>query len=199
MDLLPDWPRRALAVISAYEYVFGQHLPDGRLLGLSDASTLISARYLHRRSNNAISALQGISPHELEQLVARLYTAMGYECELTPGGSDGGRDIIATRTDTGRRERRLIECKHYAGSVKLKDLRALLGVVSTEHATSGVLLTTGKMTKGMKKLQKLDSRLDSIDGNRLIELLDEHFGPRWPNSLDYYLQWPPRERDSLPD
>jgi restriction system protein len=192
LDLLPHWPRLALEVINAYIVVFGQFLPDGRFDGLSDAATLVSARYLHRRCVDGASALQGISPRELEQLAARLYTAMGYDCELTPRGRDGGRDIIATRNQIGRRERRLIECKHYAGSVKLRDVRALLGVVSLEHASSGVLVTTGKVTKGMRKLERLDNRLDLVDGSRLVALLDEYFGSEWPTRLDIHLQWPQR-------
>ena len=136
LDLLPDSPRHALAVIDAYVAAFGAFLPDERLEGLWDASTLISARYLHRRDLDGRAALQGVSPRELEQLVARLYTAMGYDCELTPPTGDGGRDVIAVRTDAGRRERRLIDCKHYAGSLHVRDARALIGTVSHEHARS---------------------------------------------------------------
>jgi restriction system protein len=193
IDLLPDSPRHALAVIDAYLVAFGQYLPDGRIEGLWDASTIISARYLRRRGNDGSVALQGISPRELEQLAARLYTAMGYSCTLTPPRGDGGRDVIAVRSEAGRRERRLIDCKHYAGSLDIRDARALIGTVSHEHATVGVLLTTGRTTRGIRKLGDDDSRLDLVDGDRLLELLDEHFGLRWAENLDYWLRWPPRD------
>jgi restriction system protein len=192
LDLLPDSPRHALAVIEAYIAAYGLYLPDGRLEGLWDASTLISARYLHRRDLDGRAALNGISARELEQLAARLYTVMGYDCELTPPSDDGGYDVIATRDDAGRREQRLIECKHYSGSLRIKDARALLGAVSLKHATGGVLLTTGKATRGIRKLRDDDSRLDLVEGERLLELLDEHLGPRWSEILDYWLRWPPR-------
>jgi restriction system protein len=193
LDLLPDSPRHALAVIDAYVAAFFPYLPDGRLAGLWDASTLISARYLHRRDLDGRAALQAISAGELEQLVARLYTMMGYDCELTPPSRDGGRDVIAVRDDAGKRERRLIDCKHYSGSLHIKDARALLGIVSTEHATVGVLLTTGRATQGIRQLRDADSRLDLVEGDRLLELLDEYLGPRWPERLDYWLRWPPRD------
>lgn len=192
LDLLPDNPRHAIAAIEAYLTAFIGMLPDGRIEGLWDAITVISARYLKRRGSNGPFALQSISPRELEQLTARFYTAMGYSCELTPPGRDGGRDVIANRTDDGRRERRLIDCKHYSGAVPIKEARALLGTVSHEHATVGVLLTTGRMTRGTKSLRDSDSRLNLVDGVRLCDLLDEHFGSRWPEMLDYWLQWPPR-------
>lgn len=168
-------------------------LPDGRLEGLWDASALISARYLHRRDLDSRGALQAISPRELEQLVARLYTIMGYDCELTPPGRDGGRDVIALRTEAGRRERRLIDCKHYSGPLNIRDARALIGTVSHEHATVGVLLTTGRATRGIRRLRDDDTRLDLVEGERLLELLDEHLGPRWSERLDYWLRWPPRD------
>jgi restriction system protein len=192
LDLLPDSPRHALDVIDAYVAAFFAYLPDGRLAGLWDASTLISARYLHRRDFDGRAALDGISPLELEQLAARLYTVMGYNCELTPPSHDGGYDVIAIRDDAGRRERRLIECKHYSGALHIKDARSLLYKVSAEFATGGVLLTTGRATRGIRKLMDADSRLDLVEGDRLLELLDEHLGPRWPQRLDYWLRWPPR-------
>lgn len=110
---------------------------------------------------------------------------MGYGCELAAPSRDGGRDVIATRVDAGRRERRLIECKHYSGSLRITEARALLGTVSLEHATGGVLLTTGKATSGIRRLSDRDSCLDLVDGDRLLELLDEHLGPRCSLRLDY--------------
>lgn len=126
-------------------------------------------------------------------MVARLYTEMGYRCELTPSRRDGGRDVIARREQRGRREHRLIECKHYAGAVPVVAARALLGVVSTEHATSGVLVTTGRVRVAARRLAENDSRLDLIDHVSLCQLLHERFGPSWARRLDYYLTWPPRE------
>lgn len=196
LDLLPGSPRRALAVIDAYLAAFAMHLPDGRIEGLWDASALISATYLNRPSENGTAALQNLTPRELEQLVARLYTKMGYECELTQPTRDGGRDVIAVRDTPGKRERRLIDCARYTATVPIRKATALLGIVSHEHATSAVLLTTGRISAPTRKLAASNSRLDLVDGARLHELLDEHLGQNWPRMLGYWVQWPPREPDA---
>jgi len=192
LDLLPDYPSHALAVIDAYLTAHAMHLPDARLDGLWDASTLITSRYMNRRSANGAAALRSITSRELEQLAARLYTEMGYQCELTQQSRDEGRDVIAVRDAAGRRERCLIDCAKYSGTVPVSKARALLGTVSNEHATSAVLLTTSRICGPTRKLAATNSRLDLVDGTRLHELLDRHLGHSWPQMLGYWIQWPPR-------
>jgi restriction system protein len=194
VDALPDSPRAALAAIDAYVTAHGASLPDGRLEGLSDARAVVASRYLRRRGDDGRQALHGISPRELEQLAGRLYTDLGYVCELTPRSRDGGRDVVAVRDAAGRQERRLIECKHYSGGVPVAASRALLGMVSTENATSGVLLTTGRLTAASRALAARDDRLDLVDGDRLLEMLADTYTHRWPERLDSLLAWPPPSR-----
>ncbi|MDQ0276566.1 restriction system protein [Arthrobacter silviterrae] len=192
LDLLPSKPELAISVIDAYLTASAQILPDGRLSGLWDASALISARYMSRKSNAGAEVLRSITPRELERLTARLYTKMGYQCELTQASRDGGRDVIAKLEQPGRREHRVIDCAHYAGTVPITKARALLGVASNEHATSAVLLTTGHISKSTRKEAAANSKLDLVDGERLIDLLDENFGRDWPQSINYWIQWPIR-------
>jgi restriction system protein len=192
LDLLPRSPQRAIDVIDAYVMAYGQSLPDGRLSGLWDASALISARYMSRKSNDGTAVLRSLSPRQLEQLAASLYTKMGFQCELTQATRDGGRDVIARLELPGRREHRVIDCAHYAGSVPITKARAILGVAYNEHATSAVLLTTGRISKATHKEASGNSKLDLVDGERLIEMLDEYFGHDWPQLIDYWVQWPAR-------
>jgi len=192
LDLLPGAPQRAIDVIDAYLVAYGQNLPDGRLSGLWDASTLISARFMSRKSEDGTAALQNLSPRQLEQLTARLYTKMGYQCELTQTTRDGGRDVIAKLEQPGRREHRVIDCAHYARSVPITKARAILGVAYNEHATSAVLLTTGYFSRATQKEAFGNSKLDLVDGARLIEMLDEYLGHDWPQLIDYWIQWPAR-------
>jgi len=44
--LLPQSPRRALDVIDAYISVHAGFMPDGRLLGMTDARAIIRAKYI---------------------------------------------------------------------------------------------------------------------------------------------------------
>lgn len=193
LAVLPEQPRAALAVIDAYIYASGQLLPEGRYEGLRDVATLIRARYESRSGHDARQVLQGISPRELEILVAHVYSSLGYSCTLTPARADGGRDIVAERAQPGRSERRLIECKHYSGAVPVAVSRALIGVVSTEHATSGDLVTTGRITRGARELARSDSRLGLVDGDELMLLLGECFGSGWPENMDFLLRWSERD------
>lgn len=82
LDLIPSHPQSAVDVIDAYVTAHGHVLPDGRLTRLWDAATLISARYLSRRGEEGMDTLKMLSPRQLEQLTARLYTKMGFQCEL---------------------------------------------------------------------------------------------------------------------
>ncbi|WP_166650670.1 restriction endonuclease [Arthrobacter sp. JUb115] len=192
IDLLPHWPNKAMEVIDAYIMAHGQSLPDRRLEGLWDATALISAKYLSRKSSNAAEALAKINPRELEHLTANLYSKMGFSCTLTAPTNDGGRDVIAKREQPGRREHRVIDCAHYGGSVPITKARAILGTADNDHATSAVLLTTGRISKNTYQMASKNSKLDLVDGTKLVELLDRHLGHAWPREIDYWIQWPPR-------
>ncbi|MFS2087738.1 restriction endonuclease [Paenarthrobacter nicotinovorans] len=192
LDLLPGYPQQAAAVVESYALAHAQFLPDGRLTGLSDASTLIAAKYGRLRSTNGREVLRRLSSRQLEQLTARLYTEMGYECILTQRTRDGGRDVIAIMDRPGRREHRLIDCAHYAGTVPVTKARAILGVADTEKATSAVLLTTGGISATARKEAALNKKLDLVDGERLIDLLDQYLGRDWTMLIAYWTQWPPR-------
>ena len=46
LDLLPHWPSYALQALNAYFQAHCQHLPDGRLAGLSNAGAVIRAKFI---------------------------------------------------------------------------------------------------------------------------------------------------------
>lgn len=192
IDLLPHWPKTAMEVIDAYLMAHAQSLPDRRLEGLWDATAVISAGYLSRKSSNAAEALAKISPRELEHLTANLYSKMGFSCTLTAPTNDGGRDVIAKLEQPGRREHRVIDCAHYSGSVPITKARAILGTADNDRATSAVLLTTGRISKNTYLMASRNSKLDLVDGTKLVELLDRHLENTWPQEIDYWIQWPPR-------
>lgn len=181
-----------MEVIEAYLMAHAQSLPDRRLEGLWDAKAVIAAGYLSRRSSNSAEALGKISPRELEHLTANLYSQMGFSCTLTAPTNDGGRDVIAKLEQAGRREHRVIDCAHYGGSVPITKARAILGTADNDHATSAVLLTTGRISKNTHQMASANSKLDLVDGTKLVELLDRHLGSTWPQEIDYWIQWPPR-------
>lgn len=121
------------------------------------------------------AAVFEFSARQFEELMAELFARQGYEVELTPRSGDGGKDLyIATHTDLGS-FLCLVECKRHAPHrpVGVDLVRHLYGVVEAERATSGILATTSRFTKGAQEFQeKFQARLslkDYIDLQKMID------------------------------
>jgi len=195
IDLLPHFPKQALEGLSAYILAHIPVLPDGRLNSLHDAEEIIRARYIGTASSQAekLQFLTSISPRQFEHIIERLYSAMGYNTQLTPPQKDGGRDVIARKEGIGTLEHLLVECKQYSGPVDVKIVRALLGVVADERVNKGVLVTTSRFTKAGTEFAKRNPRLELIAGESLIPLLNEHLGARWTTQLERIIAESQRE------
>lgn len=184
LDLLPHWPLEALSVINAYILGNGQILPDWPLSGLYEAAAVIRAFYLDADLQQGLETLSTLTPRAFEQLVAALYRKMGYDVELTPSTADGGKDVVASRVDDGSRQLLFVECKLYAGPVGVETVRGLLGVVANARATSGVLVTNSRLTRGARALVADEPRLHAVEAAELLRLLSERFGRTWPVVVD---------------
>jgi HJR/Mrr/RecB family endonuclease len=109
-----------------------------------------------------------------EELVAEIYSRMGYTVELTPLTRDGGIDIIASRDFDGAGVRLMVECKlrRTDRKVGIAEVRALYGVKISEQATKAILVTTGSLTQEARAF--IASRQDEIqayDMNALLSLI----------------------------
>jgi restriction system protein len=188
LDLLPWSPRKALDVLDAYFEAHCGVMPDGRLEGMGDARAVIRAKYiLVGDREGSGKALDKLSSRELEVLVAALYRAKGYRVVLTRASRDGGKDVVATRLRAGERERCLVECKHHRSPIGVKDVRALLGVVSDGRCTKGTLVTTAHFTAGSKRLSERNKRIELIPRDELVQLLNQFLGTNWPLRVDRLL------------
>lgn len=183
IDLLPHNTESAISVIRAYLEAYFGLLPDGRIDGLFDALSIIRARWI-TPSEDDMERLYVLSPRDLERLVAALYENLGYEVSLTPPSRDGGRDVEASKLQPGRSDHILVECKAHTEPIGVAVARALLGVVSNEHANRGILVTTSRFTRGVVRLASEDRRLELIDGRALTTLLNSRFGPTWHQTFD---------------
>jgi restriction system protein len=190
LDLLPDSPRQALAVIQAYTAApHVLYMPDWPLNGLYDAMSVIRARYIGRpvEAEEKRGALFELSPRDFERLVARLYKSMGYETQVTPTVGDGGWDVLAKRIAVGRREKILIECKLRTDRIGVEHIRSLNGVVDNERATKGIMIAGSDFTRGARRFAEDSERLDLVSGIELVLLLNEYEGSNWPSRLDTLL------------
>lgn len=186
LDLLPHFPKQALEGLNAYILAHIQLLPDGRLTGQYDAASIIRAKFigLPGTQSEKVRFLIDLNPREFELLVEQLYRRMGYDTRLTMISKDGGRDILASRVSPGQQETLRIECKRYTKPVGVEVARSLLGVVSDEKANKGTLITTSRFTGPARRFAGQNPRLELIDGDQLVLLINEHLGPSWPLHIE---------------
>lgn len=183
LDLLPHYPRKALAALDAFFIARCQDLNDSYLVGHGEAATIIRHRFIESPGTvvNASNTLSKLDWREMEWLAGALYEEMGYKVEVTPRSDDDGIDVLATREERGDPARVTIQVKKWSDShhVEKADVRELLGTMDLARATSGVLITTGRFTRGAKELMERDPRVDPIDRAEFIKLLNEHCGTDW--------------------
>lgn len=110
--------------------------------------------------------LYKISPRRFEELVAYVFSKNGFEVELTKQTKDGGKDIIAIRSDFGFRSKFIIECKRYAKHrpVPVSLVRQLYGTQMNEGANKSVLVTSSYFSAPAKQfVSKLQQTMWAMD------------------------------------
>lgn len=147
---------------------------DGR--SILDVSSVIDQRLIDYFRKHP-KRLYEIAPRQFEELVAELFHGFGFSVELTAQTRDGGRDIIAVRHSEASLKF-LIECKRYGveKAVGLAPVQRLLGVVSGEQASKGILVTTAqRFTQPARNfIDQHKWLIDGRDYNGLIAWLDEY-------------------------
>ncbi len=121
--------------------------------------------------------MRTIAPRHFEELIAELLDNFGYEVELTQVTRDGGCDIIAIASHDIADAKYLIECKRYKESNKVgvQPVRSLYGVVKSENATKGILVTTSTFTKPATEfLQSNKWELEGRDFNGILDWLKKY-------------------------
>ncbi|RZK17632.1 MAG: restriction endonuclease [Flavobacterium sp.] len=181
LDLLPDSPDMATKVISSYYIANCQFLPDDQLIALEECLSIIRAKFI-----NVIpirDQLLELNPLEFEMIVAKLYSKLKYEVELTKRSYDGGIDVLCDKKEIGKKERLVIQCKRYKYKVGVKDIRELLGVVSHKKATKGTIISTGYFTREAIKFAHNNPRIELINYDEFARLCNMHLGSQWENRI----------------
>lgn len=119
---------------------------------------------------NDINSLSGI---EFENICKYLIENMGFSVETTKPSGDGGIDLIAYNYEPVLSGKYIIQCKCYSGSVGEPIIRDLYGVITSERANKGILMTTGYFTKSAIAFAE-DKPIELIDGKQLDTLLKKH-------------------------
>lgn len=121
---------------------------------------------LNRQTGRA--SLRDLSWHEFELLVGEAYRRRGYEVQETGrAGADGGVDL-ALRKD-GKRV--LVQCKQWKSwKVGVSQVRELYGVMASERADHGILVTCGDFTSDAIAFAQ-GKNLELVDGKGLHKLV----------------------------
>jgi len=83
---------------------------------------------------------------EMQQLVAGILRAMGYKTQVSPSGSDRGKDIIASPDGFGFEHPRIVvEVKHRKEQMSSQEIRSFLGGRHSEDR--GLYVSTGGFSK----------------------------------------------------
>jgi restriction system protein len=93
-----------------------------------------------------------LNPRQFEELIADIFAQHRFSVELTKRTRDGGRDIIAVKSDLDIPVKYIIECKRYSRGtpVGVGLVRNLYGVQMQEGANKSVLATTSRFTAHAK-------------------------------------------------
>lgn len=141
LDLaLPD---DAPVIVLSAVLEFGANVDQGRLVE-AVATPWYDLIGMIRRDPGSI---YHIDPFKWEEIIAGAYKTAGFdEVILTPRSSDRGRDVIATKHGWGS-IRFLDQVKAYSPDhvVSATDVRAMLGVISSQRNVSkGIITTTSR-------------------------------------------------------
>jgi restriction system protein len=121
--------------------------------------------------------LYGLDPREFEQLVMELLSRDGFDCHLTPASHDGGYDILARFRTPASSVVYLVECKRFAAQkpVGVSIVRALFGVVESQSANVGLIVTTSHLSREARNLKaELHYRMESREYDDLVAWLKKH-------------------------
>lgn len=126
-----------------------------------------SRRGLDRQTG--LDSIREMSWKQFEELLAEAYRRQGYEVERTgdaPGG-DGGVDLVLRRSG----QTTLVQCKHWKSwSVGVRVIRELRGVMTSENAGHGVVVSSGTFTAAAEEFAR-ENDIALVGGSELARLV----------------------------
>ncbi len=127
-----------------------------------------------------LRAALALSATGFEDLVIRLLEAMGYgragSVERTSSSGDAGVDGIISQDPLGL-DRIYVQAKRYAEdrAIDRPKIHEFAGALLGKQGDRGVYITTSRFTDGARReAERINARIELIDGGRLAELLVAH-------------------------
>lgn len=155
---------------TAETWLAGQS-PLDIILRASDSPVIhAQAEFAEHFTQDLIQHIHAVTPEYFEQIVADIFTALGFSTEVTGGADDKGVDVIARYSDGLDFAPIYIQVKHYCGTMKVtpNEIQKLAGAVLLHGGLQGVLVTCGAFA------QPVPEYLQGLPGARNIALVDQH-------------------------
>lgn len=101
-----------------------------------------------------------------EHKCMQVIQSMGFSAHTTRTVADGGIDIVAVSNQPLTRGKYIVQCKNWKKPVGEPIVRDLYGVVASDNAVKGILISSSGFTESADNFAK-DKRLELIDGDQL--------------------------------
>lgn len=121
-------------------------------------------------TQTTLASLNDISWKEFEWMVGEAFRRRGYAVEENlRKGADGGVDVVLR----GKSGKTLVQCKQWrTGSVGPSVVRELYGLMASEGANAGIVVTSGHFTREAQEFAR-GKAVELIDGPGLIDLIKD--------------------------
>lgn len=157
-----------------------------------------------KKDLSLLEILKNTTPAGFEHLCGRLLREYDFEnIEITPRSHDGGIDGTAVlKLNSFVNMSVYFQCKKYDGSVPIGQIREFVGVLATDQSgvDRGLFITTGTLPKAAYEIERKNSTLELIDGEKLVEMFEKaEFGvsPRtvYDPDMAFFAQYMLNESD----
>lgn len=122
------------------------------------------ARKLYDRVSVNGSSLENMHWRDFERLTAEYFRRRGYNArDNLFAGADGGTDVRLEKDG----HHYLVQCKHWRQrQVGVKIVRELAGIIASQGASGGYVVTSGRFTSGARQFAQ-SMQIELIDGSHL--------------------------------
>ncbi|MEJ7830225.1 MAG: restriction endonuclease [Segetibacter sp.] len=123
-----------------------------------------------------LEILQSLSPTGFEHICGRLLREYDFEnIEITQRSHDGGIDGYAILKQNPFVSLSVFfQCKKYQGTVPTEKVQAFIGVMETnKRSVEKGLIITGSFAKNALEIEKVNIKLELIDGDKLVEMFEK--------------------------
>lgn len=113
-----------------------------------------------------------MKPNDFEEYVAKQFQKLGFRTQLTQKTGDGGIDIIAQFDGVIFQGKYLIQCKLWNKNVGEQPIRDLYGVIQSEKALKGIVVTSSDFSSKAREFAK-GKNIELINGDTLRKLVND--------------------------